>query len=389
MRMLRGDQSRVRVRVPEPTTMAPRTQIHALTGLRGFAAVWVALHHALAYLDNEAAVPAYIVHFIEYGWTAVDLFFVLSGFVISYVHRSDFPSLASDQYFRFFKTRLARIYPAHFVALLLWLPVLIAARALVTSQESTAATAPFTLRTFLFAATLMNGWGLPGSTGWNGPSWSVGAEWFAYLCFPVLTVSLARLKSVRGNLLAIVAIIGGMTAIGYIASDGQQYMLPPSATLARVTSEFAIGCCVFSIYSLRRNARANNFLAVGATLAVLTMTATDVPPIYVFALIGLFAVLVLGLTSGTSVVHRALSSPIAVYLGRISYSVYLVHYLVLVIARRLANMLIPDGNPVAGDWLFTSLYIPGFLIAGHLLFTLVEEPARIFLRRAWVDRRDA
>src|SRR3954452_803959 len=82
----------------------PRKNIPALTGLHGLAAAWVFLFHLL----HGEGVPV-----VEYGYMGVDIFFVLSGFVLSHVYLRQGDLATAGGYLRFVAVRLTRIYPLH------------------------------------------------------------------------------------------------------------------------------------------------------------------------------------------------------------------------------------------------------------------------------------
>src|SRR5512135_3691795 len=87
-----------------------------LTGIRGIAALWVILYHyAITPLDVLRLDQ--ILPFVRYGYIGVDLFFILSGFIITHVHGRDTASLAPMPVLHFLSLRIARIYPVHIVTL--------------------------------------------------------------------------------------------------------------------------------------------------------------------------------------------------------------------------------------------------------------------------------
>lgn len=158
-----------------------RQNIGALTGIRGFAALWVVLHHALSaypFLSNHFI----ITNFLQKGWLGVDLFFILSGFVISFVHQYEFTTLRFYRFKIFLLLRLSRIYPAHLIMLLSLIPIVCIAQFLFHYHSPID---QFSLSKFFYSLFVLNGWGFSASDGWNVPSWSVSSEWFAYLCFPL------------------------------------------------------------------------------------------------------------------------------------------------------------------------------------------------------------
>ena len=219
-------------------------QIDALTGIRGFAAFWVAFHHLREYRpDGVLGMPVFS-ELSHGGWLAVDLFFVLSGFIMMHVHGEEFRSFNIERARRFIGLRFIRVYPAHAVVLLLHVPLFFVAVTLGMSVNHDASS----VRSFVLSALMLNGWGFPGAAGWNVPSWSVSSEWFAYLMFPVLALLVWRVQRRRTAALVMIAILGTVTVLGGSYSNWRQFMLPGWGTLVRVTSEFALGCLTYHFY---------------------------------------------------------------------------------------------------------------------------------------------
>jgi peptidoglycan/LPS O-acetylase OafA/YrhL len=356
--------------------------IGSLTGVRGVAAFWVALFHARGMVFSDLALPQMMENLVLKGWIAVDLFFVLSGFIMSHVHQTDFSRLTALPVWRFLKLRLVRIYPAHLVAALLWLPAIGLGVWLAPGSLSEGVSSNFNLRTFLFAIGLMNGWGFPHSQGWNLPSWSVGSEWFAYLCFPLIARWLISFRSAWHHIVLAIFTVLACGALAMLVNGGTQYMLPESCTLIRVVSEFMIGCCGYGLYRNLRASALNVWIAPAAMLVSLVLASVRVQPIFDGAYILLFAVLIVGLTVQGSMPARILASPMLTYLGRVSYSVYLTHGLVIICLRQLISRI---HEPGALMWIaLIAAYLVGITIAGDLLHRTVEEPCRRYLRSRWV-----
>ena len=94
-------------------------KLPSLTGVRGIAALWVVLFHLQQYGDAFGLPAMTGLPILRTGWAGVDLFFVLSGFVLMLVHERDFPCLAWAPAARFAWLRFFRVYPLATVVLLL------------------------------------------------------------------------------------------------------------------------------------------------------------------------------------------------------------------------------------------------------------------------------
>ena len=366
--------------------MTARGHIHALTGVRGIASFWVLLHHTPnLYPLGEVHLP-YLSNLFEKGWLGVDLFFVLSGFVISYVYAAKMQTFSWPSAVRFWKLRIARVYPAHVVATLAFAPVYLTAHfafGYVSPHDA------FSVSKLIHALTLTNGWGIPNATGWNMPSWSVSSEWAAYLAFPLMVPFTGRSRSIAANLLAITAILGGMVGLALWLNNGESYTLDWEFTLLRIASEFLIGALLFDLFRKLEPAGGFDVLAGVSLVGILGLSAAGIPPFYDFVLIVLFATLVLSLALSTGAVARALASRPLVYLGEISYSIYLIHTVILLVMGQLLQRIWPDAADV-GAIGFIAVYLAFIavsLVAGHILFRFVEEPCRTWLRARWVKRK--
>jgi|SRR5579859_4891830 len=355
-------------------------QIDALTGIRGFAAFWVAFHHLREYRPYGLLGMPVFSELSRGGWLAVDLFFVLSGFIMMHVHGTEFRSFSIERARRFIGLRFIRVYPAHAVVLLLHVPLFFVAVALGIGVNHDT----FSARSFVLSAFMLNGWGFPGAEGWNVPSWSVSAEWFAYLMFPVLALIVWRVQRRRTAALLMIAILGMVTLIGGSYSNWKQFMLPQWGTLVRVTSEFALGCLTYHFYIQPIDRRLAEGIAQTAFAGLLVVSIFAVSPVYNALTLAFFVMLVMGLSQADGPFARLLRTRPVIYLGRISYSVYIVHSLVLAMYARIIGRI--AGGHAVVEFAIVGMYVLFVILASHLLYTLVEDPARRWLRGPLVDR---
>ncbi len=323
---------------------------------------------------------------------AVSFFYVLSGFILAYVY----PSLsAPGATRRFIVARIARLWPAQLATLLLFLILL--------PQE--AARYPFSH--LIANAAMVQAWIPDGQWffSFNGDSWSISCEFGFYLMFLVLIRNWRRTWWAK---LAVAILVGcGMSLLAYrlhlpsyspseqgASLEGMIYINP----LARV-SEFAIGMSAALLWQwLLPRVRIGLFLgtllevaAIGGVMLSL-FRATNwaqrvgerfgpAGPAVIGqwltkgAIMGpAFAALIVSLALERGVIARALSARGALLLGEISYSVYLVHIIILHVyyAHGLQARNIPSALGIA-------VYLATVLLAAHLLWVFVERPGRRFL----------
>ncbi len=354
-----------------------QTRIHlpALTSLRGLAAVWVVFYHFQDVLRAGGLPAGPLTRLIGHGHYAVDLFFLLSGYVIAYNYL-DVPGLLERRAcFRFLVMRLARIYPAHLVGLLAVLPMVVVARVLGYGLTEEG----YGLVTFLQHLTLTQAWVPFMKLSWNYPAWSVSAEWFAYLCFPLLAVLLRRVRGVAANVLLLGG-CAGVVVFGFFTTPQA-----PFGELLRVLATFPVGMALFHISRTLRPVPWLPRLVALASFAglALALMLDGVPHRLFFVL---FATLLWGLAGLRPGELSALCSRPLVWLGEISYSLYISHALVQKVLNEVFPAQTLERLSLAPRMLGLGLYAGLLLASGYGLWRLVEEPSRRGLKRL-LDRK--
>jgi peptidoglycan/LPS O-acetylase OafA/YrhL len=353
-----------------------RQNIGALTGIRGVAALWVVLHHALiAY--PFLSVFSFIHNFLQKGWLGVDLFFILSGFVISYVHQEDFSTLPSYKVKTFLLLRLSRIYPAHLTTLLSLIPIVYLAQ--VTFHYHSTID-QFSVSQFFYSLFLLNGWGFNASDGWNIPSWSVSSEWFAYLCFPFIAFFLCRLKTAKSYFVLIVLVYLVLFLLAIVLNDANKFMLSWHLILIRVSSEFLIGCCLFNLNRLSEPSDTKDSMVLISLFVMGILCILSIAPILDGVIIMTFTVLIYGLSKAGPITTKLFANRTMLYLGKISYSIYLTHYIVLMIFNQLTKKAFEQPGLTLQVFIFI-LYISLTILLSHLLFYFIEDPIRDKVKR--------
>lgn len=308
-----------------PTKHKPQA-IPSLTGIRGVAALWVLLFHIGQGIPGYSLLPWLTgSSFVDNGFRGVDLFFILSGFIMMHVHAQDFTVLRYRALRDFVIMRCVRIYPAHLVALLLILAIVIASPAYVTWSRAwnlPLNTPAYTISSFFQTATLTTRWLVPDYGMWNRVTWSLSVELLAYLSLPVLAPLLLRVRSPAlclclsfGSLAAMLCLL---VALG--SHDGGS---PNRPGLLRGFGGFAAGAALCRFVAVAHvSDRQSRWISFGA-VAFITLLLF-VPRFAILMPFG-FAILIAALAYRAGAIDSLLSSRPAMFFGKISFSLYLVH----------------------------------------------------------------
>lgn len=318
---------------------------------------------------------------IAHGYLAVDLFFLLSGFVIFLSYHAAVANNLPHSLGRFYWNRFARIYPLHFVMLSGYLILYLA-----FSHFSDSGTAPssYTWTAFFQSMFLVHMW-VGSDLTWNVPSWSISSEWFVYLFFPVMAYSLRKLRGGVATHLAVIALVAVLLHLVY--SYGDLHSLGsdiPRMALVRTMLEFLMGVFIGSLYISHRD-----FLerfSVAALAGFVALSALYVfSPLPDYSLIPVaFALLIAYLSVTASWAPAVLSRPTLIYLGEISYSTYMVHYLVYDVFKAGFVSNLQQVNQV---YLWLSFGVV-FLLS-VLLHHIVDIPSQRYFRRMSSRQRGA
>jgi peptidoglycan/LPS O-acetylase OafA/YrhL len=344
---------------------APVERIHALDGLRGVLALFVVVYHLLSPLPVLQPLVDRWLPLLHQGWYAVDVFFVMSGFVMLHVYGRQFSAaMTLRQFGRFMWARFARLYPVHLCAMLATLMLMLPALS-ARWPELFSFSGRYSLGAFGASLLLAQSPWLPYRS-WNYPAWSISAEWHAYLVFPLLMLALRRLDWRRALWLVAAGVL--LPLLAYLYGGGEeQYPTNGVPVLLRVLPLFAAGMALYLVWQRVRR--------LPSTLAALAVLGT--PACLWWAPAAPYAVLLVPLAAlfGTAPM---------LWLGKISYSLYMTHALVEafglgVATRALARRGWQPGPEAAVVLLLLAL--GGALALGWMTWKWVEVPGRNFLIR--------
>lgn len=353
--------------------MTDGQHIRQLTGLRFLAAMWVVLYHYWPKMDGPAT-PG----FVAKGYLGVELFFVLSGFILCHVYRQSVAD-GGFRYGAFLWNRLARVYQLHLATLAGMIALgLVAGAAGLAVDPGLTDWASLPANLFLVQA-----WGLAPSAAFNHPSWSISAEWFAYLSFPAFAWAALALKD--RPLLAVG--LAAAVLIGLYAAFERLAGFPlTEATIRwgalRIVPCFALGCALHALWRARPAADRRSALGLVAIAAVtVTLAASFQAPdaLIVITLGGLILALArLGQAGSELFGGRAF-----VYLGEVSYSIYMICIpwaIVFVNGAAKVLQLSEDRLPLPVWVVFFCSVVPLAAASYHL----IEKPARERMK-LWAD----
>lgn len=349
------------------------SNLDALTAFRGVAAWWVVLYHVKEYIN----IPN-INGIVSLGYLAVDFFFVLSGFIISYAYYEKLTKFSNINIFKFYLKRLSRIYPLHLLVLLIYcvIPIIF-----FICDKNLPADGKYDLGYLLLSFFLVQNWGWESTLAWNVPAWSISTEFFVYIIFPFMALSLVNVKTKAGVFAVFLVGVLGIPVV--FIMNGTMNIGESIAKLGlfRCAFEFLVGVCCYRFFSM--GYKLNPSLSV--FLFLLGIVLFLLPPL----LIDKSMTLLLVPVSSALIIYatlylpqkyiRLVSSVWILYLGEMSYSTYMLHYVVLDVFK----LATPSSHYINFWWVV--FYIFCLFLASSVSFKYIENGARKWLN-AKIDR---
>ncbi len=361
-----------------------------LTPLRGIAALLVAVFH----FEMAVArfVPAQKTMFFEKSYLMVDLFFIMSGFIMLHVYKENFQdSISKITFKKFIVARFARIYPLHFfsLSLLIILVLIFSPAGTYPNRIEDPAAIP---SNFL----LLNAYYIHNIYTWNIPSWSIGAEWAAYLIFPMLALFINKKKAVI--ILVLFVFAAYLSIMFLLPRKNPLYPLIPVPHNLNTTYDygflrgiagFITGMIVYKAYQLSAFKNLFNKDAIALLIILLICAALHFAINDAFCII-LFAALVLSFACNNNYVHQLCNNKIVQYLGRISYSIYLMQ---IFLQEPFSKELRLPGVTGFGrgkqnidfssGMFYCMAYLGLLVLISSITYYLIEQPCRKFINRKW------
>lgn len=354
-----------------------KSKIVELESLRGLAALLVVLNHIPLWTANSRG-----SNFVGNGYLMVDFFFVLSGFVICRNYIGKIKTGMALLRFQFL--RFGRLYPVHLLMLFLFL-ILEASKYYLNSHTAlkTTVAEPFSINTwnaFFQQLLLLQAVGPTGNAlTFNAPAWSISVEFYTYLVF-------AFVSAISGRWTTLVAASIAAASVVLLQFFGIE---TGYSEILRCFAGFFIGCCVSALCSRTKAHYPASFagLAIFA-FALFLQLRTDRSfggLVYLLSALVIFCVS----CSKPGLVRTVLGARWLEWLGAISYSLYMSHWLVVYLFDQVLRRILkfPAGAnhvlkmPADEAWLFSLLAVGVCLVCAYIMHRFVESPFRTRSRR--------
>jgi peptidoglycan/LPS O-acetylase OafA/YrhL len=353
----------------------------SLTGLRFFAICVVFVSHAALFSLMRTGADYSVLY--PLGALGVSLFFILSGFVLTYSARD------ADTTTAFWRRRFFKIYPSHVAA---WLAAMAFIVLASVPRVPPGVEVPVSHDiTNLFLVQTLLPWEFSVDGG-NGVAWSLVCEMVFYLLFPVIYPLVRRIPGERLVLAAVAVVaVAWLLPLGFLALPGAPVGSPIGADLSLLQlgfayfwplarlPEFVLGMVLARVASQRSGASIGILPATALVAAFVVVGQLTLPDIFLASAITVIPLgLLIHATATADLRERKsfLRQPFVEFLGKISYAFYLVHFTVLMVLY----FYLP------ASWPNLLVLVVAFLV-GHIaawgLYAFVERP---FMRWLSVKR---
>ena len=366
--------------------------LSSLTALRGVAAILVAVFH----FEMAAArfVPASQSMFFEKCFIMVDLFFIMSGFIMLHVYSKDFQQrLQGETLKKFFVARFARVYPLHLFSLLLLVVIV----RWITDWGNP----PILLEQpsdILPNILLLHSFGVTNIYSWNIPSWSISAEFAAYLLFPFIALFINKKRALSIVLLLLLVVVAYYSIMYVLPRKNPINPAIPVPHNLNTTFDygyirgiagFITGLLVYLAYGLKSvksafSGDAISFVILLAIGASLHFALNDGLTVF------LFAMLVLSVAANKGMIAGFCNTKVMQFLGDISYSIYLMQ---IFLQEPFSHGYLLPGTVGVGRGkqnieLFSGvgyclIYLILLVLISYITYRWVERPARKFINYSW------
>ncbi|KGQ33307.1 hypothetical protein P375_03695 [Gallibacterium genomosp. 2] len=357
------------------------------------------LNNHIIELDSWRGIMAILVAIFHYtvpnnfisAELAVDFFFILSGIV---VHMAYFDKGLSVK--DFFIKRLVRLYPLHLFSLFIICILFIYTILFINYPLSNNLTLAFEwqfpneyykdgiLFTFLQQIFFIQSLGFhPSNEFWNGASWSVSAELWVNLIF---FIWMRRLSNYFLLIFSFILYTLLFVNFGRV-SVHNEYILYINSSIIRCLAAFCIGCVLFRLLNplrLKITNKRHLFYSYLQSISIFILFYVMVKGEYNYnefmAVIAIIVIISVSFLQLDTIINRSLKIGLLKFLGKISYSIYLTHYIVQYILQTILNLQFDTTSKIEGGgnlliFIFMTIFI------SYISYNLVEKNNAIIMKR--------
>ncbi len=361
--------------------------IPSLTPLRGLAAILVVLFHYDIWLMLRGfprLINTKYSSIITNGYLSVDFFFILSGFVICHVYGKKLENRTRAVIKKYLWARFTRLYPLHVFIMLLFLLQTIVLFELFPEYALKKWEWSRTMPDFFIHLFFLQTTGIINSPVWNVGSWSIAAEWWTY----IFAIGLIPLLNKGKILISIISSILALLGFVFITSQNPHLTLDEFYGLGtlRCVFGFTIGIGVYQAYLILVNKKtiwSKDWLFLVTLLCALSVLHFNM---YDVIVIPFFAVFILCASLNKGLPAKLLNSKPLLFLGNISYSVYLIHLWWIYLWLMWLDIYFIPTNPdvipgLSHRILWLSILLALIIGSSYLTYKYVEISAQKKLRK--------
>ena len=364
--------------ITSPLNTPPHQQISPLTSIRAIAILCISALHYRGIM--EPVDLDYLNTLLRWAFVGLNLFFILSGFILCYVYNSAF---VVDKPFgkslkRFYISRFMRVHPLHIIVMSSM--VILAFVGITTLYEHD------TALNFFGHFFLIHGFGIDIPHGWNPPSWSVGTELLFYIFFPFLAFLTQKVTS---SFIISVATITLCTLLYHYTDTRMLYLPHPELHKWIIDVPCALMNCLLGM--LLAKLYLNRFLSHLDLDYIMFLTC--ILWILAFAYQGseatmfiFFPLLSLGLRYVKGFFYHLLSWKPLVRAGEASYSLYLWHTPYMIVFLTFAYRMGFTNEQGDLSWYSLLFAFPLLIILSISSHDAIEQPFRLITKR-YINRR--
>lgn len=344
-----------------------RVFFRSLEALRGIAALIVVIYH-VGWIN-----PFYDIEFVRNGALMVDLFFVLSGFVMVHCYRGTF--ITKGNLFSFLASRFWRLYPLHLLMLLFFLLIEFAkyiAELKFGISSGKPAFSQSNGESFFYQLFLLHSLVMEHGS-FNSPSWSISTEFYTYITFAFLMLIVA--KQTYQNFIFI--LISVLSLFLIIKMGHSSLTFDYEDSIFRCLYGFFLGAFTYGIYNklsyrvlIIKNKQIETLLLIVIVASLFYVLGIKHDNYIEFLMPPLTGGCILLLTlSPNNIINRVLCLKPFLWLGKVSYSIYMIHLAFIWGLSALAQtvMGISKVTDVNGDLVLSTTTLEGSI----MLFILI------------------